>query len=836
MVLESSNDAFGQRDYAVSLDLAIRNAPSGTTFGLFGAWGSGKSSVIQTLKFLQGPDTAVVVFDAWRYKEDAFRRAFLYDISEQLVAGRWLRGFNLDRDLRQLDVDTTTPREVFAFSWRRLMQISASVCLIVAALLAVDGDIVGSTKGNVGLLGLMGLLTWLAARTDRLLELRTETESRRRLEDADRFSRRFYEIVESVRAARFVVAIDNVDRLDPRAAAEVLATVKTYLEPVVRSTREKRGARRWPRRSPPEVCFVVAVDDAALKAQLASEAPVSTPDAVAYADEYLRKFFAVRLSLHSPTHGDMRAYIVGLVSDLVTRWEAKLRPPDVDGDVWREHQTGHLSDVILARPNSNPRRVKQRLNSVEMALTLMATRLAAGRIGDMPIEIGLLGVLVHMEEECPSVFAAVARNHELLDQLHAAAQASEGSPQLAFESDWHRLLPVLRASYSIDCSGAGAYLESRGYVEPGRSVAAERLIRSMRAGDGDRVRAELAEETGGGYEHLSSEVERIARALPHLVADELLARREDAALNLLRIAAEVEPFAAHRGLIARGLEAAMSTAPRTMLAGMWRIDPRALIAVVDELGEPRLTQVVNALAFSLADNPSITMARRAEIAAAVATSGSTLTEEVVSALRQAVDSTDWLSPQSYLLLVESYSDLLTDSVATRVWDEFEAAVEADSVDEPWYSASRLAELTEQPSGGVLLLAAESGKYGLTDAAVQILAESLGRARPETRARVSSLCHLILDRTAEPSTDAIDCLSRCVSDRLDLLQDPEGILLLDALLAHNPQDRGPGTRLLERIATQHVPGLPDSLAITRGSIHRSTASLLDAAGPRPAADR
>lgn len=820
------NDAFGRRDYALSLHSAIEAAPSGTTFGLFGQWGTGKSSVIQTLKALQQDDVAVVVFDAWRYKEDAFRRAFLYDISEQLVTGRWLRGFDLDRDLRHLDVDTSVPHEIFAISWRRLMQLTASICLLVVALLAVNGDIVGSTKGTVGLLGLMSLVTWFATRADHLLELRTETESRRRLEDADRFSRRFYQIVGAVRAQRCVVAIDNVDRLDPRAAVEVLATIKTYLEPAVRSTRNRRRFGWITRRRAPQVCFVVAVDDSALRAHLASDAPDGTSDADAYADEYLRKFFAVRLSLREPTHSDMRAYVATLASELVERWEARLCPADRDRAKWRELQVGHLSDTILARPYSNPRRVKQYVNSVEMALTLTAARIDAGRLETFPADIGLVSVFVHMEEECPYIFGVVLRDHELFDQLHAAAQERDDSPDESFASDWDRLVPVLRASYSVDRSGASAYLQSRASVEPRRSESADRLIRAMRTGDTEAVRAQLEGPIWTEESALTvADAASIAQALPDLIVDELRAQRRDAALNLLKSAMEVAPLARHRRCIARAIEAGMSAEPRSILTGIWRVRPHELMAAIRRLSEPRQAQIANALAFSLATDPSIPLHRRTEIARALATHELTFTAEVLRSLRTAVDSADWLPIPSYLPLVESYPALLTSALAQRVWDEFASAVEFDFADEPAAPASQPSMFLEQPSGVLLNAAAQGGMYALTDTTSGTLAAALGRARPEHRARLASLCQQILDQTDAPSTDAIDAIATCISDRLDLLEVPEGILLLDALLRHRPEDRGPGERLIARVGGQPTWSMQDALEVARPLIHPSTVSVL-----------
>ena len=163
--------------------------------------------------------------------------------------------------------------------------------LVVLALLATNGKIVDSAQGSASLVLIFGLVTWATGRLDRLLELRTEVESQRRMEDADRFSRRFREILGGVRVERLVVAVDNIDRLDPESAADILSTIKTYLEPAVTQPRRRLvQAIRRQHTPAPLVTFVVAVDDVALRGHLEAMAPQHATSSRDYADEYLRKY------------------------------------------------------------------------------------------------------------------------------------------------------------------------------------------------------------------------------------------------------------------------------------------------------------------------------------------------------------------------------------------------------------------------------------------------------------------------------------------------------------------------------------------------------------------
>ena len=58
------------------------------TVGLFGGWGTGKSSIINTVKELYKSekkcDIAFVTYDAWQYVNDSFRRMFLLKMQQEL--------------------------------------------------------------------------------------------------------------------------------------------------------------------------------------------------------------------------------------------------------------------------------------------------------------------------------------------------------------------------------------------------------------------------------------------------------------------------------------------------------------------------------------------------------------------------------------------------------------------------------------------------------------------------------------------------------------------------------------------------------------------------------
>ncbi|GAI18265.1 unnamed protein product, partial [marine sediment metagenome] len=88
LVLTDENDFFNTRVYVDTLKRIVEDADISETYtiGLFGGWGTGKSSIVRTLgkKLEKQEKIAIVTYDAWKYSNDAFRRSFLLEIKNQL--------------------------------------------------------------------------------------------------------------------------------------------------------------------------------------------------------------------------------------------------------------------------------------------------------------------------------------------------------------------------------------------------------------------------------------------------------------------------------------------------------------------------------------------------------------------------------------------------------------------------------------------------------------------------------------------------------------------------------------------------------------------------------
>src|SRR4051794_18385304 len=87
-IAAEERDYFGHRDHATAIVAAIADVPSPFTLGLFGPWGSGKSTILEEVGRRLRKDKALgaafASFDVWRYEGDSLRREFIRDIGRQL--------------------------------------------------------------------------------------------------------------------------------------------------------------------------------------------------------------------------------------------------------------------------------------------------------------------------------------------------------------------------------------------------------------------------------------------------------------------------------------------------------------------------------------------------------------------------------------------------------------------------------------------------------------------------------------------------------------------------------------------------------------------------------
>lgn len=286
---ELSDSKFGHGEIARTLSKIIKNCPAPFTIGLFAKWGSGKSTIANSLREqLPQDNIPVVIFDVWKHEGDALRRTFLKETVRQLKEyGSKYFDKHFELDDRLVRSETQSSEVKFKFEWRKLKP-NRRYGLILLALLVLVG-LIAVRSGNFEVLKLvMTSFTVLVVSAPfiykfleplvQFLPATTKSYGVDRFQDPHEFEEVFASVLKGLRNTRILVIFDNLDRVTPEKVAEILSTIKTFLEP-----RDVANSKK-------EVIFLIPCDALAIKQHL-SHTYESSEKYTFDSDEFLRKVF-----------------------------------------------------------------------------------------------------------------------------------------------------------------------------------------------------------------------------------------------------------------------------------------------------------------------------------------------------------------------------------------------------------------------------------------------------------------------------------------------------------------------------------------------------------------
>ncbi len=352
--LVEQDDLLGTMCYADQLVDTVKSIPSeqAYTIGLYGTWGSGKSTIIRTAKekLEKGKDNRikVVVYDAWKYSGDSFRRMFLLHLQNEL---------DLKATPEMERFYTATTEEIKPYlelRKRGAIYLGGIIVLtVVAILLAI---VLQPMEAKVWVPIIFSILSLYAVvfGGNLFYELKV-SQTKNILFAPEQFEECFRQMMLKVlkkkswfrrlwrntreyftkemlpeELDKLVIVVDNLDRCESGVVYSMLTDIKTFL-----------GTEKY------DVVFVIPVDHEALKKHLFAK-NVDISDA----EEFLRKFFnvVVRIKKHRPD--DLSHYVHALNSD--------------------QHLGFNPNTLALVAKAyaKNPRRILQMLNNltVEQAL------------------------------------------------------------------------------------------------------------------------------------------------------------------------------------------------------------------------------------------------------------------------------------------------------------------------------------------------------------------------------------------------------------------------------------------------------------------------------------
>lgn len=335
---------FYHKNVAPALRTIIENDTCVHTVGLFGRWGTGKSTIIKLLKEEGIDDAKIVEFDCWKYENDSLRRQLLLQIAKDLGISR--------KEIQKLEKDlyfsvSESIEEKVSISWAHLKKVG----LISLAFFVPIGlinwqlfpDIISQWRLWLGttfsLVLSIGLLAEKVLGDDlkKIIMISPIISSKAQLNSPEQFEHSFVKILKQTNSnsKKVVIVIDNLDRVDSKVATEVLATLKTFLE----ISDDDLGGKR--------VIFLVPCDFEAIK--------MAAPSAE-LADEFLRKIFNVVLWTPEYIDTDIRSFITDQIKQT--------------GDISKLLDDEDVLLVIESAFSNSPREIKQFINNLISSLVV----------------------------------------------------------------------------------------------------------------------------------------------------------------------------------------------------------------------------------------------------------------------------------------------------------------------------------------------------------------------------------------------------------------------------------------------------------------------------------
>lgn len=424
-IQDHSEDWFGHWDLAqVALRILVSVTPP-FNVGIFGSWGTGKTSLINLLRSeLKNRNIPYVTLDAWKYSADVMRRAFLIKLATDLAPEKIEE---LEQRLYQ-DVQETRPPllsltlcNIRSRMWTWLkwilfrgilpfLFISFVLLFLLFVIYAIWFGLQIYRNSGAGPIFnwnrplelfkdvlLVPLLLSAAAMIGDIVRIQVMRVSRSRVDSLEVFESIFNQVIESVKGDRLVIFVDNLDRLADDKMIEALETIKTFL-------------------NNPKCIYIVACDDTVVRSVVTRSHPV--PD-VERADggegrervgeEYLDKFFQFSIRIPPYQEGDIVDFAREQFAK--TRLYERLRDLDLD----------RLLTILLPTGTASPRKVKKLLNEYIVYYQTASEREKANDRGLRPKMLTgyplFLAKMTVLRTEFPEFYHDLSRNFRLLDYM-----------------------------------------------------------------------------------------------------------------------------------------------------------------------------------------------------------------------------------------------------------------------------------------------------------------------------------------------------------------------------------------------------------------------------------
>ena len=386
----AARDYLDYNSYAATLADLIDKTQTPLTVGVFGAWGSGKTTLMGMIesalreieKTPDGRRFMLVRFEAWKYyKEDALWRAMLLRVLDALrpdVKGEAKLTKSIDTLEQSLYRNVEWKEKGgLTIDWPKLAKAGASGALkMTFAFVPGVSTLTEAVKAAQGAIG-KGDVAGDASSIADAFQRDMIVHHRNQLSSIEQFQTEFSKLVKNHFAdRRLVIFVDDLDRCLPEKAIEVLEAIKLFLDV--------------------EGCvFVLGIDQEVITRGLEARYKESIADGQSekFSTHYIEKL--IQLPFHLPP---IEAREIGSYLKLL----------NVD---WPHED---CAQVFAEALSPNPRQIKRTIN-VFMLLWKLAERRRSS-LGAKVTPLRLAKVVI-LQTAYPGVFDHLKSNSLLLKQL-----------------------------------------------------------------------------------------------------------------------------------------------------------------------------------------------------------------------------------------------------------------------------------------------------------------------------------------------------------------------------------------------------------------------------------